>query len=254
MDCANAPTGAAGARASAAAPALPGAARGLWVHAVSVGEVQAATSLVTALRKAWPALPLAVTSATPAGRERAREAFAADAAVDVRYAPYDLPWALRRALRRLRPALLVVMETELWPNLLHECARAGVPVLVASARVSARSAARWTRFRGLLQPALGATVTVAAQSAADAARFESLGVPAARIHVCGNIKFDRTPGAAVRGARAAAARALRRRAPHVGRGQHAPGRGERRAGSPRRAARRTRRCAAGAGPTASAAL
>jgi 3-deoxy-D-manno-octulosonic-acid transferase len=177
---------------------LPGEARGLWVHAVSVGEVQAATSLVTALREAWPALPLAVTSATPAGRERAREAFTADATVDVRYAPYDLPWAVRRALRRLRPALLVVMEAELWPNLLHECARAGVPVLVASARVSARSAARWARFRGLLQPALGATVTVAAQSAADAGRFTSLGVPAARIHVCGNIKFDRTPGAAVR--------------------------------------------------------
>jgi 3-deoxy-D-manno-octulosonic-acid transferase len=177
---------------------LPGEARGLWVHAVSVGEVQAAMSLVTALRKAWPALPLAVTSATPAGRERAREAFAADAAVDVRYAPYDLPWAVRGALRRLRPGLLVIVETELWPNLLHECAREGMPVLVASARVSARSAARWTRFRGLLQPALGATVTVAAQSAADAGRFTSLGVPAARIHVCGNIKFDRTPGAAVR--------------------------------------------------------
>jgi 3-deoxy-D-manno-octulosonic-acid transferase len=177
---------------------LPGVARGLWVHAVSVGEVQAATSLVAALRKAWPALPLAVTSATPAGRARARAAFAADAAIDVRYAPYDLPWALRAALRRLRPALLVVMETELWPNLLHECARAGVPVLVASARVSARSAARWARFRGLLQPALGTTVTVAAQSATDAARFESLGVPAARIHVCGNLKFDRTPGPAVR--------------------------------------------------------
>ena len=178
--------------------ALPGAARGLWVHAVSVGEVQAATSLVMALRKSWPALPLAVTSATPAGRERAREAFGADAAVDVRYAPYDLPWTLRAALRRLRPALLVIMETELWPNLLHECARAGVPVLVASARVSARSAARWARFRALLQPALGAAVTVAAQTPADAGRFESLGVPAGRIHVCGNIKFDRTPGAAVR--------------------------------------------------------
>jgi 3-deoxy-D-manno-octulosonic-acid transferase len=176
--------------------ALAGSAPSLWVHAVSVGEVQAAASLVAALRAAWPALSLVVTSATPAGRERAREAFGADA--DVRYAPYDLPWTLRAALRRLRPALLVVMETELWPNLFHECTRAGVPVLIASARLSARSAARWARFRGLLQPALDTAVTVAAQSAADAGRFASLGVPATRIHVCGNIKFDRTSGAAVR--------------------------------------------------------
>ena len=176
--------------------ALAGSAPSLWVHAVSVGEVQAAASLVAALRAAWPALSLVVTSATPAGRERAREAFGADA--DVRYAPYDLPWTLRAALRRLRPALLVVMETELWPNLFHECTRVGVPVLIASARLSARSAARWARFRGLLQPALDTAVTVAAQSAADAGRFASLGVPATRIHVCGNIKFDRTSGAAVR--------------------------------------------------------
>ena len=176
--------------------ALPGSERGLWVHAVSVGEVQAVASLVAALRREWPNMPIAVTSATPAGRTRARAAF--DASVAVRYAPYDLPWCVRGALRRLRPALLVIMETEIWPNLLVECAGAGVPVVIASARLSARSAARWSRFGALLQPALRRAVSVAAQSAADARRFEALGVAPAHIQVCGNIKFDRAPGLGVR--------------------------------------------------------
>ena len=177
-----------------------GVGQGLWVHAVSVGEVQAAASLVAALRAEWPALPLVVTSATPAGRARAREAFGTGTGTGAgaRYAPYDLPWTLRAALRRFCPALLLIMETELWPNLLNECARARVPVIIASARLSARSTTRWAQFRSLLQPAMSTVVTVAAQSAADAQRFESLGVPGVRIRVCGNIKFDRTPGAEVR--------------------------------------------------------
>jgi 3-deoxy-D-manno-octulosonic-acid transferase len=175
---------------------LPGNARGVWLHAVSVGEVQAATALVTALQREWPALPLAVTSATPAGRARAQAAFGAQVAA--RYAPYDLPWSVRAALRRLRPALLVIMETELWPNLLDECARARVPVLIASARLSVRSLERWARFGALLQPALAGDVAVAAQSAADAARFGALGVPAQRVRVAGNLKFERSVSSAVR--------------------------------------------------------
>ena len=176
--------------------ALAGGARGLWVHAVSVGEVQAAKGLVAALRREWPAMPLVVTSTTPAGRARARSAF--DAGVAVRYAPYDLPWCVRGALRRLRPALLVIMETEIWPNLLAECVRAGVPVVIASARLSPRSTARWSRFSALLQPALRRGVSVAAQSAADARRFEALGVAAEHIWICGNIKFDHEPVPGVR--------------------------------------------------------
>ncbi len=175
---------------------LPGVAPGVWVHAVSVGEVQAAASLVAALRSAWPALPLVVTSATPSGRARARAAF--DPHVQARYAPYDLSWCLRAAMRRFRPALLIVLETELWPNLLQTCTEEQVPVLFASARLSEHSAARWRKFSALLHPALARNVTVAAQSPADARRFELLGVPASSCQVIGNIKFDRATTPAVR--------------------------------------------------------
>ena len=194
-------------------PALAGDERSIWLHAVSVGEVQAAGALLEALCAQYPALPLAITCATPAGRERARvlaQALGrsrvdagADAGVDVRYAPYDLGECVRGALRRLRPAVLVIMETELWPNLLDECARAGVPVLIASARLSERSLGRLKKFPGLLQPALRTAVTVAAQTPADAQRFAALGMPHERVSVCGNIKFDRTPGASLRIAGAA---------------------------------------------------
>ena len=166
-----------------------GAGAGIWIHAVSVGEVQAALALVAALRQLRPECALWLSSATPAGRARAQAALGDSVAIS--YAPYDLPWMLRRALRRFRPALLVVVETEIWPNLLAECARAAVPVLFASARVSERSTRRYERFGDLIRPALTAVVTVAAQSARDAERFVRLGVPVGRAIVCGNIKFDR---------------------------------------------------------------
>ncbi len=188
-------------------PALAGDERSIWLHAVSVGEVQAAGALLEALRAQYPALPLVITCATPAGRERARALAQAlgrsGAEIDVRYAPFDLGPCVRGALRRVRPAVLVIMETELWPNLLNECARAGVPVLIASARLSERSLGRLKKFPGLLQPALRTAVTVAAQTPADAQRFAALGLPPERVSVCGNIKFDRTPGASLRTAGAA---------------------------------------------------
>jgi 3-deoxy-D-manno-octulosonic-acid transferase len=120
----------------------------------------------------------------------------------VRYAPYDLPGSVRRCLAGLRPRLLIVLETELWPNLLHEAQRAGIPVLIASARVSERSARFYERLPGLLRASLAAGVWVGAQTEADAQRFLALGVPAARVAVLGNIKFDRAlpPGLAQRGA------------------------------------------------------
>jgi 3-deoxy-D-manno-octulosonic-acid transferase len=167
---------------------------GIWVHAVSVGEVQAGAALIGALRERWPGQPLLITSATPAGRARARELFAAHS--EVRYAPYDLPPLLRRLLRGRAPALLIVMETEIWPNLLAACAAQSVPVLFASARMSARTAGWYQRMPGLVRDAMQRCVTVAAQSAADAERFAALGVPVTRLCVSGNIKFEQTVGAA----------------------------------------------------------
>jgi len=196
---------------------LPGTERAVWVHAVSVGEVQAAQPLLKALRQQWPERPIVVTSATPAGRARAAALLAelaagksalaglglggkpaADPMLQARYAPYDLPGCVAAAIQRYRPALLLVMETELWPNLLHGCVRAGVPVLMVSARVSERTAGRLRRFPSLLRPALAGGVRVAAQTAEDAARFRALGVPEQRVVVAGNLKFDRAPGESLR--------------------------------------------------------
>lgn len=173
---------------------------GIWLHAVSVGEVQAAAVLIEALRERAPGIEITLSCATPTARARGQALLPG---VDVRYAPYDLPGSVRRCLAGLRPRMLIVLETELWPNLLHEAQAAGVPILIASARVSARSARIYQRLPGLLQATLAAGVWVAAQSDADAQRFAALGVPAARLAVAGNIKFDRrlASGLVQRGAR-----------------------------------------------------
>ena len=162
---------------------------GIWVHAVSVGEVQAAAILIAALRARAPGTEIALTCATPTGRSRAASLLPGLA---VSYAPYDLPGAVRRFLRRLHPGLLIVLETELWPNVLYESWRAQVPTVIASARVSARSTAVYQRLPGLLHDTLASNVWVGAQSSADAQRFARLGVPVERLSVVGNIKFDRT--------------------------------------------------------------
>jgi 3-deoxy-D-manno-octulosonic-acid transferase len=166
---------------------LPG---GLWVHAVSVGEVQAAALLIEALQARPPASAITLSCATPTARARA---LALLPGVDVRYAPYDLPGSVRRCFARLAPRMLIVLETELWPNLLHEAQRCGVPVLIASARVSARSARIYQHLPGLLRAALAANAWVGAQTEVDAQRFAALGVPPERLWVVGNIKFDRAP-------------------------------------------------------------
>jgi 3-deoxy-D-manno-octulosonic-acid transferase len=165
---------------------------GIWVHAVSVGEVQAAAVLIESLVMRLAGTQITLSCATPTARARARALLPG---VDVRYAPYDLPGCVRRCLARLAPRMLIVLETELWPNLLHEAQRAGVPVLIASARVSARTARIYQRLPGLLHASLAADVWVGAQTQADAQRFAALGVQPARLSVSGNIKFDRTPPA-----------------------------------------------------------
>lgn len=161
----------------------------VWVHAVSVGEVQAALILIDALRTVSPSTAVVLTCATPTGRARARQQLTG---MPVSYAPYDLPQTVNRFLRRVRPRLLIVIETELWPNMLHRAWRTGIPALIASARVSDRTAGFYRRFPGLLGPALAANTWVAAQSESDGQRFLQLGVPRERIEIAGNVKFDRS--------------------------------------------------------------
>jgi 3-deoxy-D-manno-octulosonic-acid transferase len=166
----------------------------LWLHAVSVGEVSAAAALVRALQASHPDIPFVLTTATPTGRAQAATLFGTD--VEVRFLPYDTAGSVRRFLARIRPRAAIIMETELWPNLLLECGRRGVPVLFASARLAARSVPRYRRFGALFSEGLR-NAWVAAQSTADADRFIALGADPARTLVVGNIKFDMRPGEAV---------------------------------------------------------
>ena len=161
----------------------------IWVHAVSMGEVAAASSLVRAIRANHPQWPVVLTTATPTGASRARELFSG-ADVDVRYGPYDLPGAVRRFFSNVRPVAAIFMETELWPTMYRECARRGVPRIIANARISTRSWPRYRRLRSLTQPMLHAGVLVAAQSVEDAERFKYLGAAESNVQVSGNLKFD----------------------------------------------------------------
>lgn len=168
----------------------------LWVHAVSVGEVQAALPLLTALRQSHPQARLLVTTTTPTGAQRLREALGNT--VSHVYFPYDLPWAINLFLHRQRPAVAIIMETEIWPNLAYACARRDIPLILANARLSARSAAGYAKIRPLVAPALARFSLIAAQTEADAARLRDLGAPAERLHVTGSIKFDLHIPASVR--------------------------------------------------------
>ena len=168
-------------------PASPPA-PSLWMHAVSLGEMTAAAPLVRALMSRYPQSPLLLTTATPTGRARARELYGA--AVDVRFLPYDTPGAVARFMDRTRPRLAILMETELWPNLFRQCERRRVPLVLASARLSAKSVARYRRFGGLFRGIFSASSLIAAQTREDVERFMAIGAPSAGIQVVGNIKFD----------------------------------------------------------------
>jgi len=161
---------------------------GIAVHAASLGEVNAASALIDALAKRDTGGPLTVTTFTPTGSARVH-ALCADAVFHV-YAPLDLPGAVQRFLDRVRPRLLVVMETELWPNLYHAAATRGIPILLANARISQRSFTRYRKMYRLTAQALGDTARILAQSAADAERLRALGAPPQRLTVTGNLKFD----------------------------------------------------------------
>jgi 3-deoxy-D-manno-octulosonic-acid transferase len=160
----------------------------IWVHAVSVGEVQAAAVLVRTLYDRYPGVPLVVTTLSPTGEERAR-ALLGDRA-NIRFLPLDLPGSVRKFFDLVKPRIAVIFETELWPNLYHECGRRRVPLVLASARLSPRSMGRYRRFISLFREVLSNQVTIAAQGESDAERFRSLGADPQHTHVTGNLKFD----------------------------------------------------------------
>ena len=175
-----------------AAPVDAGGARPVWIHAVSLGETRAAAPLIAALREQRPGMRLLLTHTTATGREAGAPLLRPGDAQA--WLPYDLPGALRRFLRRFQPAVAVLMETEVWPNLTVACRDAGIPLLLVNARLSARSAARWARWPALAAVAWGG-IEAAAQTAADGERLERIG--AARVDVLGNLKFDMTPDPAL---------------------------------------------------------
>lgn len=174
----------------------------LWIHAVSVGEVQASAALVRALLREYPDRPILITTATPTGAQRVASLFGAS----VRHAflPYDLPGSVRRFLDRTRPHIAIVMEREIWPNLFRECRRRDMPLVLASARLSPTSVWRLGWTSSLIRSDI-ARAFIGAQTSGDAERFLALGADAARVQVTGNVKFDievddstRREGAAIR--------------------------------------------------------
>ena len=162
--------------------------RPIWVHAVSVGETRAAQPLVEALRRHFPDAPLLMTQMTPTGRAAAKELFP-DA--QCRYLPYDKPEWVAQFLKEHRPLFGVLMETEIWPNLMHACADAHVPLFLANARLSEKSQRGYLKIRNLFEPALQTLSGCFAQTAEDAERLHLIG--ASNVHVCGNTKYDISP-------------------------------------------------------------
>jgi 3-deoxy-D-manno-octulosonic-acid transferase len=158
----------------------------IWVHAVSVGEVRASESLVKALARDYPGHKILITTMTPTGASTVRELFST--AVAHCYVPYDLPTAVWRFLNRARPRLALIMETELWPNLYHQCRKRGIPLVLANVRMSEKSARGYRRFTSFTRATLANVSLVGAQTEADALRVRTLG--AARVEVTGSIKFE----------------------------------------------------------------
>jgi len=165
----------------------------IWIHAVSVGEAQAAELLIKRLIETYPNYSIVVTTTTPTGGDRVAKLFGDQ--VQHFYFPYDLPFALMRFIKQVRPRLLIMMETEIWPNLLYVCEKKSVPTLLANARLSERSAQGYAHLGNFTRQVFGGISQVAAQSAADAERFVKLGVRPEQVKVTGSIKFDiKVPG------------------------------------------------------------
>ena len=168
----------------------------IWLHAVSVGETLAAVPLVKALQEKYSDHRLLITCMTPTGSERITAAFGDS--VDHSYAPYDTPGAVARFLQRVQPKMLIIMETELWPNTVAACYKRQIPVILANGRLSEKSARGYARVSKLSGPMVAQLTAVAAQHGDDGGRFTALGLPAEKLHITGNIKFDLELNAQIR--------------------------------------------------------
>jgi 3-deoxy-D-manno-octulosonic-acid transferase len=161
--------------------------RVLWLHAVSVGETRAAVSLIRALKQAFPEHALVLTNVTETGHAVARDIPEIDLCL---FFPFDLSWAVRRVLRRLRPDMVVIVETEIWPNLLRCAGRAGVPLVLVNGRISDRSYPRYRKGRFFLRPVLNKFAALCMQTGQDRERILSIGAAPQKVSVTGNLKFD----------------------------------------------------------------
>jgi len=161
---------------------------GLWVHAVSVGEVSAAAPLVKAIRQRYPNLPVVITTMTPTGSARVKTNFADN--VFHTYVPYDLPTVVRRFLNRVKPCAVMILETELWPNILRQSRLRHIPVMIANARLSEKSFRGYAKFPKLTQEMLSAVDILATHAEADARCFIKLGMEPSKVSVTGSIKFE----------------------------------------------------------------
>lgn len=161
---------------------------GIMLHSVSVGETLAAIPLVRALRHRYPSLPITVTTMTPTGSERVQSAFGKD--VHHVYLPYDLPGSVNRFLDQVNPKLVIIMETELWPNLINALHHRKIPLVIANARLSARSAAGYKKIGSFIRNMLQRITLIAAQNQEDGDRFIELGLKRSQLTVTGSLKFD----------------------------------------------------------------
>ena len=169
-------------------PDLPSVLPVIWIHAVSVGEVEACQPLVNILKADYPNHQILITTMTPTGSDRVKRLF--NDCIAHCYLPYDLPFAIRRFIANIKPTFGIIMETEIWPNLLAICAQHNIPLALANARMSARSAKGYARIAGLTKEMLQHFRFIAAQSEQDYQRFQQLGADSRKLHAIGNLKYD----------------------------------------------------------------
>ena len=160
----------------------------IWIHAVSVGEVEACRPLVQTLQSEFPEHQLLITTMTPTGSARVKAVFA-DTVIHC-YLPYDLPFAIKRFINRTHPQFGIIMETEIWPNIISHCHQQSIPLILANARMSERSAKGYARFTQFTRSVLQHLSIIAAQSQNDKQRFQQLGADSKKVHVIGNLKYE----------------------------------------------------------------